>query len=549
MVDLRHMRSSMWPVDSLHSGARMAMTLYSDVVMLVRKLWSGEQVHKERRPALENLYADWNQNIATTSERVRLSANKLFSGNIQPSTPEKMARSLLTTLSRTKSIMLGTSVYLTRVLSCKRRHHGTQNRCTSSTCCALNNSSSSHMLWPALRACHYASTIICMSSMDAKYNWSAEHAGPEFHAAAKSLMDAWIELDHSATEVGVDAEKMTSKGGTGVIRTVHALLCHTPFLRFEMGEYISSSIFERMHISITKACVTAVQAIQDDERYSSRLLVHATSLALTSIIRDIEAYKEAILYDRPRAASSTTWRYIRFSQTPNAVENGVRLTHDGVWNLVKEDMAHKIRAIARDVASDDVEALAERMMQCGHEAHESDGGVLADSFCYYEFSSKYSLDDGLNCALTQRGKPSPPLPWLRGVKSGDSVIYRMSNDGADTAHAARVLGWLRTTFRTIRQDTVKAEVFAIVEFLQPETDAAGRDPSTTFNYTVTRLRQRGGSRRGRGERWMSFLPRASVWQRLPLTALDCGESTLTFPVFFKRVLESCADVKRIDFRP
>lgn len=523
------------------------MTLYSDVVMVVCKLYSGQQVHKERRPTQESLYADWNVNVGTTSERVRVSADKVFSGNVQQSTAAKMARSVLTTLTRTKSVMLGTSVFLTRVLSCKRRHHGTQNRCASATCCALNNSTSSHMLWCALRACHYASTIICMSSRDVKFNWSAEHAGSQFHAAAMCLMDAWIELDNNATELGIDPDKMTSKSGTGVVRTVHALLCHTPFFRYELGDFLSSSIFERMHISIAKACVTAVKAINDDERYSSRLIVQATSLALTSIVRDIEAYKETILHDRPAVPSPAPWHYIRFAQSPDAVENEGRLTHNGVWDLVKEDMSHKIKTIGRDMASDDVETLAVRMMECGHEAHESDDGILADSFCYYEFSSKYSLNDGLNCALTQRRKLSPPLPWLREVKSGDSVIYRMSDEDAETAHAARVLGWLQTTFRTRRQDPVKVEVFAVVEFLQPESDAAGRDPSTTFDYT--RLRQRGGSRSGRGERWMSLLSRASVWQRLPLTALDCDENTFTFPVFFRRVLESCADVKRISFRP
>lgn len=117
----------------------------------------------------------------------------------------------------------------------------------------------------------------------------------------------------------------------------------------------------------------------------------------------------------------------------------------------------------------------------------------------------------------------------------------MAQSPVDVVHAARVLIFVNCVYRLRDGGDIETQRSVMLEFFQPETPPR-RDRSTVF----TRMPVPGSrGSRGRDRRWLSIMPRASVWERLPLTAIDTQESRFVLPMFFRYVLDSCAEVDEL----
>lgn len=535
----------MWPIDPLHSCGTLASRLLNDISVIVRKLFASS-----RTMTLDALEVVWNQEVATRSERVRQDAGCVFAGNIEVSTADKVRRGQLVTISRVKSVCNGTAVLLHSVLQCKATHSGAPM--CSALCHTLHNVASRNVRAAAAKACQNASAIICMCSEQVQFNWEGPAAAARFHDAAVALMTAWIKLDEYALRLNLDPNDLTSRGGRGSLRTVHALLMHTPYLRREFGRYKSCSVFEMWH-AMTKRNLEAVQIVTDDSLLSSRLLTQALSFALTAIATDARYSAFRGPDASSRSAPSIEWSAMRFARAPEEVQAGATVTTHEVWKLVLEDMAHKVKE-GLHVSAEDAADLGRSMLEHGHdcaqEGQESFEDIVSrcmestEAFCCVGWSPRYSLhDDGGNCAKTARGKPAPPLPWLSEVKSGQFVVYRMAQGPVGVVHAARALAWVNCVYRIRDGGDIGAQCNVILEFFEPEA------PSRSDRSTIFTRMPVPGSRgsRGSGRRWLSIMPRASVWERLPLTSIDTQESRFVLPMFFQCVLNSCAEVDCLKF--
>lgn len=393
-----------------------------------------------------------------------------------------------------------------------------------------NAPSTRAVLWSAAKACQHGSSILTMASEDFCFNWKSDSAGDAYLRTSRALMTEWIQLDHYATALGVPSDHLAGKEGEAKFRTLHALLTHLPWLRVEGGLSKSTSLYELYNGVVVKRASRAVQAIENDEIYSSRMLTETTSLAMTTIAKTT-ARPPSRAPQQPRP----TWRYVNLSQTtdPDPVCSA-RLTRTTILQLVHEYLKDKLHDAGK--SEEEAATLANEMLESGHRVHNhvTQGSTLPNSelFCFVEMSSWYSLQDGMNRATTARHEPSAPLPWLSrvngasGTTCGDCVVYRMQRSHGTTVqdhvvkvHAAHVSTWVKCTFRFA--EAIETEVSAIVEFLSPQTQS--NDKSTVFCYTHPPGRRQG--------RWVSILPRASVWQRLPLASLD-GERFL-YPIFFQ----------------
>lgn len=499
--------------------------------------------------SLDVLTTAWYKAVAREAEDVRRLSHHVLSGHVGPEIPYKLARHVIVTLSRAKSTLLGCGVLLQRVLECKHNHRGAAACAPCGIVCyALHhvmeqrNATTSAVLWSAAKACQHGSGILTMASEDFCFNWKSDSAGDAYVRTARALMTEWIQLDQYATALGVPSDHLSGRGGQATFRTLHALLTHLPWLRVECGLSKSTSLYELYNGLVVKRASRAVQAIECDEIYSSRMLTETTSLAMTDIAKTTTRPPS-----RAQQQRRPTWRYINVAQTadPDHV-CPARLTETTILQLVHEYLENKLHDAGK---SEEAATLAHEMLESGHGAHqhvagETQGGTLPN----IETSSWYSLQDGVNRATTARDMPSTPLPWLlkvngaSGINCGDCVVYRMQRDHGTTihdhavkVHAAHVLTWVKCTYRIA--GAIETEVNAIVEFLTPQIQSSNK--STVFRYTHTPGRRQG--------RWVSILPRASVWQRLPLTYLDAKR--FLYPMFFQCVVDSGADVERLTFRP
>lgn len=299
--------------------------------------------------------------MAKWSERVRHDAGCVLPGNIEYATADKVRRGQLVTISRVKSVCIGTAVLLQSVIQCKASHSGA-TMC-SLLCHTLHKVASRNVLAVAVEACQNASAVICMCSEQVRFNWEAPAAAARFHDAAVALMTAWLRLDEIALKLNINPNDLTSQDGRGVLRTVHALLTHTPHLRRELGHFKSCSLFEMWH-QVVKQCLEAIQIVKDDSLLSSRLLTQALSFALTAIARDA---RDSVSHgpDASRNAPSIEWSAMRFARAPEQVQAGVAVTTHEVWKLVLEDMAHKVKEGLR-VSAEEAAVLGRRMLDHGH---------------------------------------------------------------------------------------------------------------------------------------------------------------------------------------
>lgn len=336
-------------------------------------------------------------------------------------------------------------------------------------------------------------------------------------------------------------------------KTIHGLLVHSVFMRKEYGaNYLSTSLFELMHSSVAKRAVKMVQALVISEHYASRLLVQTTCNAITSIARDTREYEPRT--EEQLKNDQSSWQYLQLAQTSERVQNDIAFTKQDLWNLALENMAANVKERQPEKSFEEAEALAQDMLQRGHEAFSSlavddasrhegravPANTMNQPFCYILWSQTYSLSDGANSATSHGGNPSPPLPWLATVRCGDFVVYRMAEGRASKVHAAHVLGWVHCVFQTPIPCVTESALWAIVDFMEPIHRVQSNDSSTTFKYTQIR------SRRG-DQRWRSILSRGNVWQRLPLCELDDQRSRFLLPTFFQCILNSGADVERVVF--
>lgn len=140
----------------------------------------------------------------------------------------------------------------------------------------------------------------------------------------------------------------------------------------------------------------------------------------------------------------------------------------------------------------------------------------------------------------------------RRRKRGDFVLYRMGGDDVHEVRAAHVVGWVRTTLRLGGAHSAPVtELDAIVEFMEP-VDQQRRSQvlyssASVFRYLTPPGMRGRRYRQGEYRRWISVLPRASLWQRLPFVALDERRERFMLPAYFESVISGYAGVEKLEW--
>lgn len=380
LVDGAHFRTSIFPIDPLHASGTLCTKLFSDTNVVFHKVFTlRRRGHARGRASMDELSVVWYSGIARAAEEIRCVSSNCFAGNITSSAVEKLGRGVLTTISRAKAIMMGTALFLRRIIGC-REHAGRGTlgaRCTK-VCVALHcrlrdfNITLHSLLMTAVESCDSASAIVCMSSSQLDYDWLNRHSFTVYHIVARKLITSWIELHRVAEALTVLPEHLTSKGGTARLRTIHGLLVEVPFLRQQLGDFLSSSVFEKSH-SATKSAVQAVQAVKDDQVFGARLLTEITSKLVRSVATDMAA--AATASNTSTGPPVVKWVPIHFMLGSDFEHSQISLPipHHRLCHVIVDALFQKLRAASGDLSEEQAKAKARVILDRGTRLYR--GGV------------------------------------------------------------------------------------------------------------------------------------------------------------------------------